>query len=298
MGVKPIKRGLKDLIANAENVSGNKTAVEDKVLSVSIDFVEPNPDQPRKTFDEESLIELAESIKEHGVIQPLIVVRQNDGMYMIIAGERRYRASKMAGLTEIPVIVKEYNDDSKRSEISLIENIQREDLNPIEEALAIQELIEKHGLTQEETAAKLAKSRPVIANALRLLKLPEEVIELVRKDKLSAGHARALLALNSRMYQASFAKRIIDEGWSVRETESKVKEINNPRPKRKIDDKTKEKLTADMQAFLDDCQRVFGVKVKFIGSDKSGRIILDYHSAEELDSIYNVVDFYKKEKKL
>lgn len=297
MPAKPIKRGLKDLIANAENASGNFSS-EDKVLNVSIDFVEPNPNQPRKTFDEEALIELAESIKEHGVIQPLIVVRQKDGMYMIIAGERRYRASKMAGLTEIPVIVKEYDDNMQRAEISLVENIQRENLNPIEEALAISELIEKHGLTQEEAAAKLGKSRPVVANALRLLKLPDEVIELVRKDKLSAGHARALLGLGSRMYQASFAKRIIDEDWSVRETEKQIKNFNNPKPKKKMDEKAKEKLTADMQGFLDDCQRVFGVKVKFIGSDKSGRIILDYHSPEELESIYNVIAVYKKDRKL
>lgn len=192
---------------------------------LKISEIQPRSKQPRKTFEDESLIELSESIKKHGVIQPIIVRAAGAGLYEIIAGERRWRAAKMANLIEIPVIIIEA-DDKKTAELSLIENIQRQDLDPIEEASAYMELIDQYGLTQEELAERVSKSRSAVANTMRLLDLPDELLALVKQTKLSAGHARALLAIKDRKKMISAANTVIEKGLSVRQTEALAKSIN------------------------------------------------------------------------
>jgi ParB family chromosome partitioning protein len=289
---KPVKRGLNALLADIEDVRDD-VKTEDKIYSVAIDKVVPNPDQPRKSFNEESLIELAESIRSHGIIQPLVVRRKGDE-YIIIAGERRYRASKMANLSEIPVIIKEY-DEAKTREISLIENLQREDLNAIEEGEAIHELMNSYGLTQEEVAQKLGKARPSVANTLRLLNLTNEVKEFVKKDKLSAGHARALLAVTDPISQINMAKKAILEGWSVREMEREVKYYLKPETRpAAITDKVREKMSAEMRGFVDEMTRVFSTKVKLMGNETRGRISIDYYTNEDLQRIYEVIESLKQ----
>lgn len=198
------------------------------VSTLRLADVEPRRDQPRKYFDTEALSQLADSIAQHGVIQPILVRAATDGFYEIIAGERRWRASKLAGLTEIPAIIVDA-DELKVAQMSIIENIQREDLNALEEARAYDALMERYGLTQEEIAEKLGKSRSAIANTLRLLDLPEDVAELVKKGTISAGHARALLGLKDRSLMLSLAEEIAAKGYSVREAEAMVKVANRPR---------------------------------------------------------------------
>lgn len=288
---KPVKRGLNALLANIEDLSPD-VKTEDKIYSVPLDKLVPNPDQPRKSFNEDSLIELAGSIRNHGIIQPLVVKKSGEE-YVIIAGERRYRAAKMAGISEVPVIVKEY-DDVKTKEISLIENLQREDLNAMEESEAIRELMETYNLTQEEVAQKLGKARPSIANTLRLLNLAGEVKELVRRDKLSAGHARALLAVTNPIHQVEMAKKAVLEGWSVRETEKQVKYYLKPETRpNKITEKVKEKMSVEMRSFVDDMTRVFSTRVRLMGNEQKGRISIDYFSNEDLQRIYEVIESLK-----
>lgn len=289
---KPVKRGLNALLANIEDLSSD-VKTEDKIYSVPLDKLAPNPDQPRKIFNEESLIELAGSIRANGIIQPLVVKKSGEE-YIIIAGERRFRAAKMAGLNEVPVIIKEY-DDAKTREISLIENLQREDLNAMEESEAIRELMEMYDLTQEEVAQKLGKARPSIANTLRLLNLTNEVKEYVRRDKLSAGHARALLAITNPQEQVEMAKKAILEGWSVRETEKQVKYLLKPETKpNKMTEKVREKLSVEMKSFVDDMTRVFATRVRLMGNETKGRISIDYFSNDDLQRIYEIIESLKK----
>lgn len=289
---KPVKRGLNALLANIEDLSSDVKA-EDKIYSVPVEKLVPNPDQPRKIFNEEGLIELAGSIRANGIIQPLVVKKAGDE-YVIIAGERRYRAAKMAELTEVPVIIKEY-DDVKTREISLIENLQRENLNAMEESEAIRELMETYGLTQEEVAQKLGKARPSIANTLRLLNLTNEVKEYVRRDKLSAGHARALLAVTNPQAQVEMAKKAILEGWSVRETEKQVKYYLKPDTKpNKMTEKVREKMSVEMKSFVDDMTRVFSTRVRLMGNETKGRISIDYFSNDDLQRIYEIIESLKK----
>ncbi len=289
---KPVKRGLNALLADIEDVKQDVMA-SDKVYNVPVSKIIPNPDQPRKTFNEESLIELADSVRNHGIIQPL-VVKKKGGDYVIIAGERRYRAATMVGLTEVPVIIKDY-DEAQTREISLIENLQREDLNAIEEAEAVRELMEIYGLTQEEVARKLGKARPSIANSLRLLNLTPEVKSYVKSGKLSAGHARALLAVTNQSAQLELAKRAILDGWSVRETEKQVKYYLKPETKpQQMSEKVKVKVTAEMRGLVDDMTRVFATKVRLIGNEQKGRISIDYYNNEDLVRIYEVIESLKK----
>ena len=189
-----------------------------------ISEIEPNRSQPRKDFDDESLQQLADSIREHGLIQPLIVRPLPEGNFQIVAGERRWRACRMAGLNEVPVYIREF-DDQKTMEIALIENLQREDLNILEEALGFQELMQKYGMTQAEVAKSVGKSRPVIANALRLLNLPEEIRELLREGKLSAGHARAILSFETEEQMIDAARKTVEQGWNVRDLEKLAKKL-------------------------------------------------------------------------
>ncbi len=290
---KRVSRGISELLANVEDVREERRPDETKVINVAISKIAPDPGQPRKTFNDESLEELALSIKEHGIIQPLIV-KKDGGNYIIIAGERRYRAAEKIGLKEIPVIVRDLSEQKAR-EISLIENLQREDLNAIEEAQAIKELMEAYDLTQEEIAKKLGKARPSIANAVRLLNLPESLQEAVKTGVLSAGHARALLAIPDKKTQLELATKAIDEGWSVRQIEKEVKYILKPETRpTKLTEQVKTKMSLEMRQFVDDMTRVFATKVRLMGNETKGRIMIDYYTNEDLQRIYELIDEMKK----
>ena len=259
------------------------------VEEMDIEMIIPNPDQPRKNFDEEQLNELAISIKRYGVIQPITVVK-NGLKYIIISGERRYRACKIAGLKQIPVIVKDYTEKECK-EIALIENLQRSDLNPIEEATAFRKLIDEYNLSQEELANNLGKSRPVIANSLRLLTLHPEVQKLVVEGRLSAGHARCLVSVKDYSVQLKYAIAAADKKMSVRELELMVNAYLNPNketPKKTI------KLSSELKEFVNDMQRIFATKVKIIGNEEKGRIYMDYYTKDDLQRIYELMDSLKK----
>ena len=263
-------RGLDALFLDTEAAYENAHS-EQGVTEVDITNVFPNPDQPRKNFEENALAELSRSIKEHGVIMPLVVVRSDGGKYMIVAGERRYRAAIRAGLTAVPVIVKEL-DEKEVQEISLIENLQREDLNPIEAAYGMKRLMEEFSMTQEGLSEKLGKSRPAIANTLRLLTLSDAVIALVRDGKLSSGHARTLVTVPADE-QEEIAQTCVKEGWSVREMERAVKALLNP-PEVLAKDKEKKNAlaSAELKHLVERLRGALGTKVSLIGTDKKGRI--------------------------
>lgn len=270
-------RGLNALLGDPELQDQGDGAV-----SLPISQVEPGLNQPRKRFDPESLAELADSIRIHGLIQPLTVRRLSTGYYQIIAGERRWRAAKDAGLSEVPVVIIEA-DDKKVMEIGLIENLQREDLNPVEEARGYQVLMEEYGLTQDQVAQRMGKSRPAITNTLRLLALPEDLLELVAEDKLSAGHARAILAAPSPALQRAAAKRVIEERLSVRQTEALVKTLQKePKaPQRREDD--------PIALYLGEVEKSLsgrlGRKVTISAKGEKGRIQLEYYNSQDLESL-------------
>lgn len=254
---------------------------------LKISQVEPNREQPRKKFDKEALEDLAGSIKQYGIIQPIIVCKKDD-YYEIIAGERRWRAAKMAGLKEVPVVIREYSE-KEIAEISLIENIQRENLNPVEEAIAYKKLIEDYELTQEELSQRISKSRTLIANTMRLLKLEESVQKLLADGKLSAGHARALLGLEDPEQQRAVAKLIVDEALSVRQTEDLVKKLNEPEKEKKSSKKIKNSV------FYKDLEKNMtenlGTKVKILQKEQGkGKIEISYFSEDELDRIYTLLN--------
>lgn len=259
-----------------------------------LDKIYPNPNQPRKNFEEQSLRELADSIKKHGVIMPIVVNDDNTGRYMIIAGERRYRATKLAGLKTIPVIIRKYSEREIK-EISLIENLQREDLNPIEAASAMKQLMVDYKLTQDELAERIGKSRPAIANTLRLLSLTPEVMEMVSEGKLSAGHARTLVPLAAED-QLSFAADAVKSGMSVRELEKKVRAFNmSPEL---LDEKKKKKralASIELKNLIDRMRFAFRTKVSLIGNDQKGRIYIDYYSRDDLDRISEILDIIDKQ---
>ena len=242
--------------------------------------VEPNPDQPRQDFDEEELAGLAESITEHGIIQPIMVRESKSGYYQIIAGERRWRAARICKLSEIPAIVVEA-DDKKAMEIALIENLQRQDLNAVEEAKGYRSLMDDYGLTQEEAAARVGKSRPAVANALRLLALTPDVLEMVRKGKLTAGHARAVLVLKDQKKQMEAAKKIVSLGLSVRAAESLCKNMAKPEPK-----KQEEGLKVD---YVAECEKQLskhlGRGVKIVNGKKKGRFELEFYGKDDLEML-------------
>ena len=259
-----------------------------------IDLITANPNQPRKNFDEQALRELADSIKKHGVIMPIVVNDNGDGTYMIIAGERRFRASKLAGMQTIPVVIRKYTDREIK-EISLIENLQREDLNPIEAAMAMKQLMTDYKLTQDELAERIGKSRPAIANTLRLLNLCPEVIGVVAEGKLSAGHARTLIVLPAEK-QVEFANEAIRNQTSVRELEKKVRAHNVP-PEILEKRKSKKRALAsiELKNLVDRMRFTFRTKVSLIGTDKKGRISIDYYSRDDLDRISEILDIIDKQ---
>ncbi|MBP5308752.1 MAG: ParB/RepB/Spo0J family partition protein [Clostridia bacterium] len=265
------------------------------VLQLNIADVYPNPDQPRKTFDDSSLAELADSISEHGVIMPVVVHKTENGKFMIIAGERRWRASRIAGKKTIPAIVKNYTDKQIK-EVSLIENLQREDLNPIEAALAMRQLMEDYGMTQENLAERLGKSRSTIANTLRLLQLSPEVIKMISDGRLSAGHARALISLPDSE-QFTTAVYAVNNGLSVRDVEQKVRDYFNP--PEIIKKQKREKMlrqSVELRDLIDRMQRAFGTKVSAIGNDNKGRIYIDYYTRDDLDRLSDIVELAENKK--
>ena len=266
---------------DSENTHENPTGE----LMLNINEVEPNRGQPRKEFDEDALLELADSVRQYGILQPLIV-QKNKGYYEIIAGERRWRAAKLAGLKEVPVIIKEYTSQQV-VEISLIENIQRENLNPIEEAMAFERLLEEFSLKQDEVAERVSKSRTAVTNSMRLLKLDDRVQQMIIDDMISTGHARALLAIDNKEQQYSIATKIFDEKLSVRETEKLVKSLKNP--KKKVEKEKIEHVFA-YNDLIDKMKNVMGTKVNINAkANGKGKIEIEYYSEEELERIYDLI---------
>lgn len=261
---------------------------------MQLDLIYANPNQPRKNFDQQALRELADSIRRHGVIMPIVVNDDGNGKYMIIAGERRFRAAKLAALDTIPVVVRRYSEREIK-EIALIENLQREDLNPIEAAVAMKQLMTDYKLTQDELAERIGKSRPAIANTLRLLTLSPEVIEMVSQGKLSAGHARTLVTLDAKT-QEEFATEAIRGKISVRELEKKVRAYNVPPELLEQKRKKKRALASiELKDLIERMRFAFRTKVSLIGNDKKGRIYIDYYSKDDLDRISEILDIIGKQ---
>lgn len=260
----------------------------DAAREIPVTQIDPNVNQPRKNFDEVALSELANSIRIHGVISPIIVVAQPGGRYMIIAGERRWRASKKAGLLTIPAIVRDYTPQQVK-EISLIENLQREDLNPIETAVAIRQLMDEYRYTQEQVADRIGKSRPAVANTLRLLTLTAPVIDLVASGKLSPGHARCLVVVTNPEDQLKLALMGSDNRVTVREFEKIVKNYLNPKPV-----KPKQEQSIELKDMVSRMQRSFATKVSALGNDRKGRIYIDYYTRDDLDRICDILETIEK----
>ena len=277
---KGLGKGLGALLGE----SAMQSAPQQSPLLLPLQKIEPNRLQPRKNFDEEELSSLADSIRQHGVIQPLTVRLLDSGYYQIIAGERRWRAARLAGLREVPVVVIEA-DDKKAMELALIENLQRSDLTPIEEARGYQQLIGEYGLTQEQVADRVSKSRPAVANAMRLLSLPDELLALVEEGKLTAGHARALLSLKDTRQQLAVAQKIINLQLSVRQTEAMCKKLSKavkaPEPK---------PVEVD---YLAECEKTLsrrlGRGVKIVSGKRKGKIELEYYGQEDLQRLYEAL---------
>lgn len=287
----PEKKSIKSSQKSETSKSAEKQEPQNGELMMKINMVEPNRDQPRKNFEEDALLELADSIKQMGVLQPLLVRKRND-YYEIIAGERRWRAAKIAGLKEVPVIIKDYTEQ-EIIEIGLIENIQRENLNPIEEAMAYKKLLEEFHLKQDEVAERVSKSRTAVTNSMRLLKLNEKVQQMIIDDMITTGHARALLAIDDQEQQYILANKIFDEKLSVRETEKLIKDIKNPK-------KPKIKKPVENAFLYDDLankmKEVMGTKVNIStkGNGK-GKIEIEYYSDKELERMFDMIMSLRRE---
>ena len=277
---KGLGKGLGALLGE----SAMQPSTQQSPLLLPLQKIEPNRLQPRKSFNEEELASLADSIRQHGVIQPLTVRLLDTGYYQIIAGERRWRAARMAGLREVPVVIIEA-DDKKAMELALIENLQRADLTPIEEARGYQQLIGEYGLTQEQVADRVSKSRPAVANAMRLLSLPDELLSMVESGKLSAGHARALLSIKDERQQLAVAQKVVNLQLSVRQTEAMCKKLlkaeQKPEPK---------PVEVD---YLAECEktltRCLGRGVKIVSGKRKGKIELEYYGQEDLQRLYEAL---------
>ena len=298
MAAKSAKRGLGkglDSIIPAkipttkredEEVSSSKAKPADgQVQNLKITEVEPNKDQPRKTFNEDDLLELADSIKQHGIITPLLVTKRN-GMYMIVAGERRWRAARKAGLKEVPAVVKNLTDE-EIAEIAIIENLQRVGINPIEEAFAFKQLIDNHGYTQDQVAEKISKSRVYVTNSMRLLKLTKKVQDMVIGEMLTAGHARALLSITNDADQEEIAQQVFDSNLSVRETEKLVKSLGKT-PKKKTQTKANPSIDAVYADVSEKCKQALGTKVEVTSKgDGVGVIQIEFYNNDDLEKIIN-----------
>lgn len=290
MAARGLGKGLDSLIpkaveetkARAKETTGGK---DGGVVIVKITSVEPNRKQPRKNFDEDKLQELADSIKQVGLLEPPLVQDRKDH-FEIIAGERRWRAAKIAGLKEIPVIIRDYSEQ-EIMEISLIENIQREDLNPIEEAQAFKRLLTEFNLKQDEVAERVSKSRTAVTNSLRLLKLCDEVQQMVIDEMISTGHARALLAIDDPEEQYTIAQQIFDEKLSVRDVEKLVKDRNKPSKPKKLDDKTMQAIYLDIEEKL---KQKLSTKVTVTSKGEgTGKIEIEFYSHEDLDRLLDMI---------
>ena len=287
MAKKGLGKGLGALIS--EDFSIENETVQTGVAEIKITQIEPDADQPRKDFDQEKLAILAESIKIHGVIQPLIVTEQSNGFYRIIAGERRWRAAKLAGLTTVPVVIRTYSRQQS-AEIALVENLQREDLNGIEEAKGYKTLMEEFSLTQQQVAEKVGKSRPAVANALRLLNLPENVQDMVIYGEISSGHARAISGISDPELQTDLAQKVIAEDLSVRQIEKLIAQMEQPhseREKAPID----LNLKSQLKSIQTDLQSYLGTKVKVVAGKNKNKIEIEYYDMSELE---RVIDLIKK----
>lgn len=295
---KGLGRGLESLFAMYDEEVEQNTPYgnssrqsKNSVDMIDMNLIKTNPNQPRKHFDEEALNELASSIKLHGVIQPIVINDNGDGTFLIIAGERRYRAARKAGLEKIPAVVKNYTDRQIK-EIAIIENLQREDLNPIEAARAIRQLMEEYKLTQEAVAERIGKSRPNIANALRLLTLYPDVMNMVEDGKLSAGHARALVVVEDHLTQLKLANQALKDKWTVRDLEKAVKKLQHPVTITKF----QPNQSIELRELIQTMQRVLGTKVSAIGNDDKGRIYIDYYNRDDLDRISDLITLISKNK--
>jgi len=276
MAKKGLGKGLNVLFSEE-----NPSTIENGILELKITQIEPNKNQPRKTFDAEKLEILAESIKEHGLIQPIIVVKTESGSYSIVAGERRWRAAKKAGLSTIPVVVKDYSAQTV-TEVALIENLQREDLNPIEEALGYRSLIDEYELTQEEISKRIGKSRSAIANSLRLLSLEDELQKYLISGEISEGHARAILSLNGLVLREFLLNRIIDDGLNVRQAEKLAKDLQ------KVKEERPKEITVydiELERIKNKLEQGLGTKVKIQNGAKKGKIEIEYYGNEDLERI-------------
>lgn len=270
-------KGLGALIGESDLIN-NPT---DSVMEINVNDIDPNVNQPRKKFDDEKLNELAQSIRTYGIVQPIIVQRSGD-RYVIIAGERRYRAARLAQLETVPVVIKEYSKQDFM-EVSLVENLQREDLNPIEEAQAMRMLMDEHKLTQEVLSERLGKSRSAIANTLRLLYLPDEVMEMIRDGSISSGHARCLIVLSSDSEKINIAKKIVSLGLSVRATEELIKNLT----KKPLAEKEQKPKNTEIESAQNDLSRALGTKVQILGNMSKGKITLSYFNKAQLESLYD-----------
>lgn len=285
-------KGLGALLSAYDDYDDTVKSKTQGTSEIEIDKLVANPNQPRKNFDKTALEELATSIKTYGVVQPLVVNDQKDGTYLIIAGERRYRASKLAGLKVVPCVIKDYSEKQIK-EISIIENLQREDLNPIETARAIKQLMDEYNMTQEAVSERIGVSRPNIANTLRLLTLCPEVIKMVEESKLSAGHARCLVPVQNYNQQVKLAIMACDNKMSVRDLEKLVKNVLNPKvPAEKI----QQDQSIELKELVNEMQRTFATKVSVMGNDKKGRIYIDYYSRDDLDRIAELINLLKTKK--
>jgi ParB family chromosome partitioning protein len=267
---------------------GNSLSAGDAVVSLPLEKLKPNPQQPRKVFDPEELAELADSIREHGIIQPIIAEDAGDGTYFIIAGERRSRAAKLAGLSEAPVILRRYNEE-KRMEVALIENIQRADLNPLEEAAAYKRLMEISDLSQDEVAAKVGKNRSTVANALRLLKLPRRIQESIQEGDLSPGHARAILSIPGEKDQDILFREILKKDLSVREAERRAAALSGQVKKQTKAESRPGGRAPELDAMEEKFIHHLGAKVAIRGDLNKGTIEIEYYSMEDLDRLYELL---------
>lgn len=289
-------RGFAALVSDMREIVNPEIASYDEkgklnqgVNEIAMDMIHANPNQPRKIFNEESLNELASSIKTHGVLQPIVLTKIGDS-YRIVAGERRFRAAKIAELKTIPAVIKDLTEKEVR-EIALIENLQREDLNPMEESEALYNLLTENNLTQEALAHAIGKSRPAIANALRLLTLPVEVQMLVRDLSLSTGHAKVLVSVKPAEVQIALAKEVVEKKLSVRDLEERIADLQR---EKKLPAQRVKTVSPEFKALLADMQRVFGTKVRATGSDKKGKIVIDYYSSDDLQRIYELIERLKE----
>ena len=277
-------RGLSALLGDTENLLSEADKTAEAVVSLPLDQIDPNADQPRKRFDTDALAQLAASIRSVGVLQP-VLVHKNGERYTIIAGERRWRAARMAGLTEIPAIVRDL-ERTARYEAALIENLQRDDLNPVEEAMGVRNLMEQCGYTQEAAAERIGRSRPAVANLLRLLNLPDGILDMLRDGRLSAGHGRALAALEDEKAQLRLAETAAEQGWSVRQMEKACAAITAVKPEKKPQPPRAPEL-GELEHMA---RQAFGTKAELEGDETRGRLVLRYYSAEDLQRIWDLLE--------